>query len=169
MRVMVEPQSRPSALDTSFWAATALAEAHGYLLKMFEVHCPQAVVDEIENEEPPTLRADAALFQQLRLRGVVSVTEPSSVTVMLFGKGEAATLSLAAEKNWMALVNEFRAAEYGRNALKLVVMNVPQLIVAVCAAGYVPSIKAQSMLAKIANVTSPRVIQEATRVLAIFP
>lgn len=169
MSGMDGPRPRPAALDTSFWAATALAEAHGYMLKMFEVHCPQAVVDEVENEEPPALRADAALFQQLRLRGVISVTEPGSVTVKLFGKGEAATLSLAAEKSWMALINEYRAAEYGRNVLRVVVVNVPQLIVAVCAAGYVPSVKAQSMLAKIANVTSPRLVQEATRVLAALP
>lgn len=164
---MVEP--RASALDTSFWAATALAEAHGYLLKLFEVHCAEAVVLEIENEEPPALRTDAALFQQLRLRGVITVTDPRSVTVKLFGKGEAATLSLAAERQWIALINEYRAAEYGRNAMKLIVMNVPQLIVAACAAGHVPSVKAQSMLAKIANITSPRLIQEATRVLAALP
>lgn len=166
---MDELEPRPAALDTSFWAATALAEAHGYMLKMFHVHCPQAVVDEIENEEPPALRADAALFQQMRVQGVISVTDPSSVTVKLFGKGEAATLSLATEKNWMALINEFRAADYGRTALNLVVMNVPQLIVAICAAGYVPSVKAQALLAKIANITAPRLVQEATRVLALLP
>jgi len=169
MSVVDERPPTPGALDTSFWAATALAEAHGYLLKMFEVHCPQAVVAEIENERPPTLRADAALFQQLRLHHVISVTDPKAVTVKVFGRGEASVLSLAVEKHWTALINEFRAGEHGRTVLGLTVMNVPQLICAVCAVGYVPSVKAQAMLAQIADVTSPRLMQEATRVLAALP
>lgn len=156
---------RRGVLDTSFWAATALAEAHGYLLMMFEVHCPRDVVVEMESEPAPELRPDAALFQQLRLRGVIHITNPTAVTVKLFGKGEAATLSLAVEKQWVALINELRGSAYGRDVLRLTVMNVPQLILAVCAAGHVPVVKGHQLLARIANITSPQLMQDATRVL----
>ena len=163
---MTDQGQRPGALDSSFWAATALAEVHAYLLKLFAVHCPQDVVDEIENEPVPQLRPDAALFEQLRLHKVIQVTNPKNLTVKLFGKGEAATLSLAHERQWIALINEFAASTYGRDVLRLTVMNVPQLIVAVCAAGYVPVVKGQQMLGKIASVTSPQLVQDATRVLS---
>lgn len=165
MYAMTKPGPGPAALDTSFWAATALAEAHGYLLKMFEIHCPQAVVDEIENEPEPELRPDAALFEQLRMNNLIHVTNPKAVTVRLFGRGESATLSLAVEKQWVALINELRASAHGRDVLGLTVMNVPQLILAVCAAGHIPSVKGQQMLSRIANITSPQLVQEATRVL----
>lgn len=161
--------SPAGALDTSFWAATALAEAHGYLLKLFEVHCPQDVVDEIENEDPPALQPDAALFQQLRLHNVIKVTDPAKVTIRLFGHGERAVLSLAHEKKWIGLMNEWRAAAYGRDVLGLTMMNVAQLILAACAVGHFPAVKAHQLLARIANITSPALIQEATRILNALP
>ncbi len=103
------------------------------------------------------------------MHGAIRVTDPDMLTVTLFGKGEAATLSLAVERNWIALINEIRAGAHGRDVLGLTVMNVPQLILAVCAAGHVLPVKGQQMLAKIAKVTSPRLIQEATRVLDALP
>ncbi|MBI3636531.1 MAG: hypothetical protein HY216_10040 [Candidatus Rokubacteria bacterium] len=159
----------PGVLDTSFWAATALADAHGYLLKLFEVHCPQAVVAEIENEKPPQLRPDAALFQQLRAHGTIQVTNPRELTVRLFGAGERAVLSLAQERAWVGLVNEWRAYAHGHDGMRLQMMNVPQLILAACALGHFPTGKAHQMLSKIANVTSPQLMQEATRVLEALP
>ena len=163
-----DPQ-RPAALDTSFWAATTLAEAPGYVLRLFEVHCPSAVQEEITNERPPELRPDAALFRELVRHGAVRITDPRIVTVSVFGRGERATLSLAAERNWIALVNEWRAAAYGRTALRLTVMDVPQLILTVCAAGHVQKVKAHQMLGRIASITAPAVMHEAARVLSELP
>jgi hypothetical protein len=57
------------ALETSFWAATALTEAHGYMLRMFQVHCGAAVEAEVTNENPPELRPSAALFRELVRHG----------------------------------------------------------------------------------------------------
>jgi hypothetical protein len=91
------------------------------------------------------------------------------VTVDLFGAGERATLSLAAERSWIALINEWRAAAHGRDILGLQVINVPQLIVAVCAAGHIQRNKGHLMLSKIANITSAALMQDATRVLNELP
>lgn len=167
--LMADTAKRAGALDTSFWASTALAEAHGYLLQLFEVHCPSAVIAEIENEKPPQLRPDAALFRELRTGGLIRTTEPATVTVKVFGAGERAVLSLAKERAWFGLINEWRAYFYGRDTLGLPMMNVPQLILAVCAQGNVPKAKGHLMLSKIANVTSPRLMQEATRILDALP
>ena len=156
-------------LDTSFWAATALSEAHGYLLRLFEVHCPTEVIEEIETEKPPQLRPDAALFQQLRAIGLVHQTNPSTTTVRLFSAGERAVLSLVQEKRWIGLINEVRAYLYVRDSLQIQMMNVPQMILTICALGHLPKVKGQLMLSRIANVTSPRLIQEATRILNALP
>jgi len=160
---------RPAALDTSFWAATALCGAYGYLLRLFEVHCPNAIVNEIENKNPPQLRPDAALFEQLRTQGAIRVTDPHALTVQLFGPGERAMLSLAQERSWFGLVNEWRAYGHGREGMGLQMMNVPQLILAACALGHLPVVKGHQLLGKIANITSPSLMQEATRILDALP
>jgi hypothetical protein len=81
----------------------------------------------------------------------------------------AGTKGSSAASGHLGAPNDWRAAAYGRNTLGLTVVNVPQLILAVCAAGHVQKVKAHQMLAKIANITAPALMHKAARVLNELP
>ncbi len=160
-----------AALDTSFWTASCLAESEGYALKLFELHTPQVVVTEIESEKPPKVRPKAVLFQQLREAGLITVTNPTKSTLRadLFHPGERATLDLANERKWHALINEQKAHDYGRGILALQTVSVPEMLVTVVFAGFLGKQEALHLLRKLSNITHAQLMQDATRLIDRAP
>ena len=164
-----EHRRRPAALDTSFWNAACHAESEGYALQLFTLHAPRVVVEEIESEQPPRTRPKAVLFLQLREAALIRVVDPVKVTVTVFSPGERAVLSLASERKWHALVNEWRAHDYGRDVLGLETVSVPELLVAVCYAGSLGKNEALRLLRKLAPITSAQLMLDATRLIGEVP
>lgn len=161
----------PGAMDTSFWTAACHAESEGYALRLFELHTPQIVVDEIESEEPPRVRPKAVLFQQLREAGLIRVTNASGNTLRgdLFHRGERATLELAAERKWHALINEQKAHDYGRDILGLQTVSVPEMLVTVVFAGFVRRQEALHLLRRLSNITHAQLMLDASRLIERAP
>lgn len=158
-------------MDTSFWTAACVAESEGYALKLFELHTPRVVVDEIESEEPPRVRPKAVLFEQLREAKLTHVTDPTRATLGadLFHRGERAALELASERNWHAAVNEQKAHDYGRDILGLPMVSVPEMLVTVVFAGFLGKLEAQQLLRKLSNITHAQLMQDATRLIERAP
>lgn len=165
------PAKAPGAMDTSFWTAACHAESEGYALKLFELHTPSAVVKEIESEEPPKVRPKAVLFEQLREAGLINVTDPTRSTLPgnLFHPGERATLELANERKWHALINEQKAHDYGRQILALQTVSLPEMLVTVVFAGFLGKVEALHVLRKLANITHAQLMQDATRLIERAP
>jgi len=161
----------PAAMDTSFWTAACHAESEGYALKLFELHAPELVVEEIESEEPPRVRPKAVLFQQLREAGLISVTNATRSTLRedLFHRGERATLDLADERKWHALINEQKAHDYGRDILGLQTVSAPEMLVTVVFAGFLGKQEALHLLRKLSNITHAQLMQDATRLIERAP
>lgn len=161
----------PAAMDTSFWTAACHVEGEGYALRLFELHTPEVVVEEIESEEPPRVRPKAVLFQQLREAGLITVTNASSHTLRedLFHRGERATLELAAERKWHALINEQKAHDYGRDILGLQTVSVPEMLVTVVFAGFLGRQEALHLLRRLSNITHAQLMLDATRLIERAP
>ncbi len=161
----------PAALDTSFWTAACHAEGEGYALKLFELNTPHVGVQEIESEEPPRVRPKAVLFQQLREAGLIHVANPTKSTLPaeLFHPGERATLELANERKWHALVNEQKAHDYGRDILGLQTVSVPEMLVTVVFAGFLGKPEALHLLRRLSNITHAQLMQDSTRLIERAP
>lgn len=165
------PAKAPAALDTSFWTSACHAESEGYALKLFELHTPLVVAKEIESEEPPKVRPKAVLFQQLREARLIRVTDPTKTTLRadLFHPGERATLELASERKWHALINEQKAHDYGRDILGLRTVSVPEMLVTVVFAGSLGKAEALHLLRRLSNITHAQLMQDATRLIERAP
>ena len=161
----------PGAMDTSFWIAACHAESEGYALKLFELHSPQVVVGEIESEKSPRARPKAVLFHQLREAGLIEVTDPATSTLRqdLFHPGERATLELAAERKWHALINERKAHDFGREILGLETVSVPEMLVTVVFAGFLGKEEALQLLRTLENITHARLMLNATALIGRAP
>lgn len=158
-------------MDTSFWIAACHVESEGYALKLFELHTPSVVVGEIESEDPPRLRPKVVLFQQLRQAGLINVTDAARATLppTLFHPGERATLDLANERKWHALINEYKAHAYGKDILALQTVSVPEMLVAVVFAGFLGRSEALQLLRRLGNVTHGQLAGDATRLIERAP
>jgi len=153
--------SEPAALDTSFWNAAFHAGAIGYALQLHEMHAPEIVEHEI-NSERPVQRPKAAMFNALRASGVVRITDPTRVTVELYGPGDRAVLSLGLERRWPVLVNDSRPHGYARSQLGLDAVSVPELLVIAVHAGWLPKKEGLVLLRRIAPITGAVLTQIAT-------
>lgn len=158
-------------MDASFWTAACHAESEGYALKLFELNAPEIVVGEIEGEQAPKVRPKAVLFQELREAGLIKVASPTRQTLRrdLFHPGERATLELADERRWPALINEQKAHDYGRDILSLQTVSVPEMLVTVVFAGFLGKQEAMHLIRKLANITHAQLMQDATRLIERAP
>jgi hypothetical protein len=158
-------------MDTSFWIAACHAESEGYALKLFELHTPQVVVAEIESEEPPRLRPKVVLFQQLREAGLIAVTDATRTTLRpdQFNAGERATLDLAVEQAWHALINERKAHDYGAEVLRVMTVSVSEMLVTVVYAGFLRKTEALHLLDKLGRITSGELMLQSVRLIERAP
>lgn len=163
------PRHGPGALDTSFWNAAFQAGALGYALLFHELHAPSAVGAEINSSPPPQQRPKAAMFNAMRARGAIQITDPRQVTVNLYGPGDRATLSLGRERNWPVLINDGRPHSYARLQLALTAVSVPELLVLAVYQGWLPKNEALAMLQRIAPVTGATLMQVATLAITRYP
>ena len=117
-----------------------------------------------DRRSPARLYPDTALFQELRgLMRNPPDTEPAPLS--LFGRGEAAAISLAQSLVATILVNDRRPATYART-LGLSVLTIPDMIVLLRIRQFIPNHTARAMLATSQqHVMSPELIAEADRLL----
>jgi predicted nucleic acid-binding protein len=154
-------------LDTSAWVMACRAEVAANLLDIVRLVVPAAVVDEITARDPhhPTREYPyATLFRHLSERMELVSAADSPPPLAMFGAGEAAALALAAQRQLLVLVNEWRAAEHARN-LGLQVITIPTVIVRLHLAGVVSRHAAQRKLELIRANTSPGYLAEAQRLI----
>jgi hypothetical protein len=159
----------PGAMDTSFWNVAFQAGAVGYALLLHELHAPSAIETEINSAPPPRQRPKAALFNAMRETGAIRITDPVRVTVDLYGPGDRATLSLARERGWPALINDARPHAYARLQLTLTAVSVPDLLVLAVYEGWLLKDEALRMLQRIAPVTGATLMQAATLAISRYP
>ena len=152
----------PGALDTSFWNAAYQAGGVGYALQLHELHAPTVVEQEINSMPPPVQRPKTALFNSLRSHGAIRITDPTQISVTVYGLGERAVLSLGRERGWPVLLNDARPHGYARLHLGLDAVSVPELLVLAVHAGWLPKGEALAMLQRIAPVTGAVLMQAAT-------
>jgi len=155
-----------AVLDTSFWVAGYRAEVVANCLDLFDIVVPAAVEAEIlavQASAPQREYPYATLFRQLRHK----FHKPPAMTptpLGRFGPGEAEAIPLALELNAVLLVNERPAAAYAAN-IGVQIVTVPTVIVALRAQGIISRRAAETKLALIASITSPRIIEEAWHAL----
>lgn len=159
---------KPSAvLDTSFWTAAVHVGVDAYLPLYFArpILVPSAVRSEVEREgsQSRRLREDQQRFRLWLEDRRLEVADPER-PYGLFGRGEAACLGLAQERNLILLVNERRAyAEARRLGLRAV--TVPEMVVRLARDERIGLSKAHSMLDVLESTTSEAILDLARQEL----
>lgn len=151
-----------ASLDTSFWNIAAQIGVVPYLFSFFKVHFCEAVEREIVATDPTeTLLVfpQAMLFTVFKEDGRLHQVEPS-IPELLFGAGEAHAISLAREKSWILLINDFRPLNFAQT-LGIRCVSVPGFCVLLYAEGKITLSAVQGYLRRLATTTSPLLIQQA--------
>ncbi len=156
-------------LDTSFWSAAVHVGIDAYLPLFFArpILVPGAVVGEIDRagQSTPRLREEQQRFRLWREDGRLVLADPVR-PYGRFGSGEAACIGLAlARAGLMLLVNEVRCyVEAGRLGLRAVA--VPEVIVRLARDGRIAPNRAEILLERLEDTTSPQILAEARRAVA---
>jgi len=155
-----------ASLDTSFWNVAAQIGVVPYLFAFFRVHYCQAVEDEIVTTDPdetPLIYPQAMLFKVFKEDGRLHHVEPQQ-RLPLFGVGEAHAISLAQERSWVLLINDYRPLQFARS-LGIRCVSVPDFCVLLYAEGKITLRAVRGYLRRLAPTTSPSLLQEAEAVV----
>ena len=151
-----------ASLDTSFWNIASQIRVVPYLFSFFKVHSCEAVEREIvatDPDETPLVYPQAMLFMVLKEDGRLHQAEPRTPE-RLFGVGEAHAMSLARERSWILLINDYRPLQFARS-LGIRCVAVAGFGVVLYAEGMITVSAAQGYLRRLANTTSPHLIRRA--------
>jgi predicted nucleic acid-binding protein len=155
-----------ASIDTSFWNIAARVGVVPYLFEFFRIHYCQAVYDDVVTTNPQEtalVYPQAMLFQLLREDGRLHHVDPLN-PLTRFGKGEAHALALAQERGWVLLINDVRPLTLATN-FGIPVVSVPAICVLLAAEGRITSSAASGYLRRLRPTTSPRLIEQAERVI----
>lgn len=155
-----------ASLDTSFWNVAAQIGVVPYLFAFFRVHYCQAVKDEIVTTDPnetPLIYPQAMLFKVLKEDSRLHHAEPQQ-HLALFGAGEAYAISLAQERSWVLLINDYRPLQFARS-LGIQCVSVPDFCVLLYAEARVTLRAVRGYLRRLAPTTSPSLLREAEAVV----
>lgn len=155
-----------ASLDTSFWNVASRIGIAPYLFDFFDVHYCQAVYNEIittDPQETALVYPQAMLFKVLLEDGRLHQAEPID-PLTTFGKGEAHALALARERGWVLLINDVRPLLFA-TSLGVNCISVPAFCVLLSAEGRISLNAARGLLRRLRPITSPRLIEQAERVI----
>jgi hypothetical protein len=155
-----------AVLDTSFWTVAYQAEVVANCLDLFQIVVPRAVEAEIRSIPiglPHREYPYATLFRHLRGQ---LLDPPSDAPGPLnrFGAGEAEAITLAQSLDALLLINELPASTYART-LGVVVVAVPDVVVALRIRGVIGDRAARRKIELIEPNTASEMIEAASREL----
>jgi len=151
-----------ASLDTSFWNIAAQIGVVPYLFSFFKIHFCEAVEREIVTTDPnetPLVFPQAMLFTVFKEDGRLHQTEPNTPEPK-FGVGEAHAISLARERSWILLINDYRPLRFAQT-LGVRCVSVPGFCVLLYATQRITLAAARGYLRRLATTTSPRLIRQA--------
>ena len=155
-----------ASLDTSFWNVAAQIGVVPYLFAFFRVHYCQAVEDEIVTTDPnetPLIYPQAMLFKVLKEDSRLHHAEPQQ-HLALFGDGEAYAISLAQDRSWVLLINDYRPLQFARS-LGIQCVSAPDFCVLLYAEARVTLRAVRGYLRRLTPTTSPSLLREAEAVV----
>ena len=124
--------NREATFDSSFWVHTVYLDLVDFLLVDYTLLCPQAVAEELGQENPTSLRLHGLLSAK-----TIQLTTPQSTKIQRYGDGERAAMNLAQERNLLLLIDDWRPYEAAQ-ASGIEVVNTVAYLVQLYEQGRVP-------------------------------
>jgi predicted nucleic acid-binding protein len=155
-----------ASLDTSFWNIAAQVGIVPYLFDYFQVHYCQAVEQEIVTTDPQEtslIYPQAILFRLMKESGRLHLVEPGQ-SLKLFGAGEAFAISLAQERSWVLLLNDYRPLQFAL-ALGLSCITVPDFCLILYLDRKITVQAVKGYINRLRSTTSLKLLREAEAVV----
>jgi hypothetical protein len=155
-----------ASLDTSFWNIAAQIGVVPYLFDYFHMHYCPAVEREIVTTDPdetPLIYPQAILFRLMKESGRLHLAEPGQ-SLKLFGAGEAYAISLAQERSWVLLLNDYRPMQFAL-ALGLQCITVPDFCLILYSDGKITAQAVKGYINRLRSTTSLKLLRQAEAVV----
>jgi hypothetical protein len=155
-----------ASLDTSFWNIAAQIGLVPYLFDYFRVFYCRAVEREIvttDPEETPLIYPQAILFRLMKESGRLHLAEPGQ-SLSLFGAGEAYAISLAQERSWVLLMNDYRPLQLALT-LGLRCITVPDFCLILYSDRKITEQAVKGYINRLRSTTSLKLLREAEAIV----
>ena len=158
-----------ASLDTSFWDIAAQIGVAPYLFDYFRIYYCKAVEQEIittDPDESPLIYPQAILFRLMKESERLHLAEPSQ-SLKLFGAGEACAITLAQEKSWVLLLNDYRPLQFALS-LGLSCVTVPGFCLILYSDGKITMQAVNGYINRLRATTSLKLRREAEVVVDLI-